>query len=113
MAYDRSRGQTVLFGGSGSGGLLGDTWEWDAGVWIQRSSSGPSPRFGHAMAYDEIRQQVILFGGNDGSVKNDTWAWNGTTWSLINNSGPSPRMDVAMASDPERSRVVLFGGEPT
>jgi hypothetical protein len=32
MAYDRTTGNVVLFGGSGSGhGYLADTWVWGSG----------------------------------------------------------------------------------
>ena len=39
------------------------------GAWTQVASSGPSPRAGHAMVYDDQRSEVILFGGFDGTTK--------------------------------------------
>jgi hypothetical protein len=36
MVYDRARGVTVLYGGSGTD--QGDTWEWDGRRWISRPS---------------------------------------------------------------------------
>ena len=42
MASDASRGVTVIFGGSGSAGLLGDTWEWNGARWTQRIETAPS-----------------------------------------------------------------------
>src|SRR5204863_355439 len=56
MAYDAGRGVTVLFGGyyrDSTDHYLGDTWEWDGSAWTLRSNSGPSQRYGHAMAYDK------------------------------------------------------------
>ena len=44
MAFDPTRGRTVLFGGFGGGGNLGDTWELDGTGWTMRSNSGPTPR---------------------------------------------------------------------
>lgn len=63
MAYDSLRGRVVLFGGAITNGALGDTWEWDGTDWTQMATSGPSRRYGHALAYDSRRQRVVLFGG--------------------------------------------------
>ena len=73
MAYDSARGVTVLFDGDSYDGiyhLSGDSWEWNetTGIWTQRSSTGPSPRLGHAMAYDSARYVTVFFGGNDGGL---------------------------------------------
>ena len=62
MAYDASRGVTVLFGGY-TGFSNGETWEWNGTTWTQRMVSGPSPRYSHAMAYDASRGVTVLFGG--------------------------------------------------
>ena len=41
-------------------------------TWVQLSTSGPSPRAGHAMAYDASRDRLVLFGGNlGGGVSGD------------------------------------------
>lgn len=115
MAYDAARGRVVLFGGVGGSSMGGiqnsDTWEWDGMTWAQRASSGPAPRYGHAMAYDAGRGRVVLFGGSGSSYFGDTWEWDGTTWTQRATAGPTPRAWHAMAYDAERGRVVLFGGE--
>ena len=116
MAYDSARGRVVLFGGwvwSGGGEAFGDTWEWSGARWVQRATAGPSPRRGHAMAYDATRNRVVLFGGSPSYTTNnygDTWEWDGATWTQRATSGPSPRHGHAMAYDSVRGRVVLFGG---
>ncbi len=61
MAYDSSRGVTVLFGGNS--GLSAKTWEWNGSVWTKLAISGPTSRSYHAMAYDSARKQTVLFGG--------------------------------------------------
>lgn len=33
MAYDPIRQRTVLYGGIGEQGRLGDLWEWDGATW--------------------------------------------------------------------------------
>lgn len=113
MAYDSARHRAVLFGGvGGSGGVQGDTWEWDGTAWTLRATAGPGAREEHAMAYDAARGRVVLFGGWDagGNLKGDTWEWDGTAWTLKSNSGPAPRSRHAMAYDSGRGKVILFGG---
>jgi hypothetical protein len=114
MAYDSARHRLVLFGGADLSPLLrGDTWEWDGNFWALKPVFGPlpSPRSGHAMAYDAARGRVVLFGGVDASgVRGDTWEWDGTTWTAKAITGPSPRADHAMVYDSGRGKVILFGG---
>jgi hypothetical protein len=118
MAYDDARGRTVLFGGN-EGQLLNptpkDTWEWDGVQWSLRSSTGPSPREWHAMAYDPARKVTVLFGGQDYDSKNldDTWEWDGTTWSQAGVTPPPRRYGHAMAYDPLSKGVLLYGGYDT
>lgn len=69
----------VLFGGQNDESFpvvdyLDDTWLWDGTNWTDLGLTGPSARFGHAMAFDEARNQIVLFGGGDGGGnKFDTW----------------------------------------
>jgi len=113
-----------IFGGEGqyANQILGDTWEWDGRRWVEyRPDPSPPARTGHAMAYDEDRQQVVLFGGTgslaqDGSpsgLLSDTWIWDGSNW--INKtpqySVMAARWLHGMAYDPARKKIVLFGGQ--
>jgi hypothetical protein len=117
MAFDAARGRTVLFGGlerqEVSEEAIGDTWEWDGATWQLVSSTGPAPRFGHSMAYDENRGVTVLYGGtlaNNGWAT-DTWEWDGQSWEqkeII--SGILGRTHASMAYDRSRGRAVLFGG---
>ena len=55
LAFDRPRGEIVLFGGDGDTGRPNDTWVWIGATssWTQRSpASPPSARIGHALAFD-------------------------------------------------------------
>ncbi|MBI5543754.1 MAG: hypothetical protein HY901_07710, partial [Deltaproteobacteria bacterium] len=117
LAYDEARRRVLLFGG-GDGNA--DTWEWDGSSWSERTpkdpekDGNPSPRKGHAMAYDAARGRVVLFGGEyKGSVLQDLWEWDGASWALRTLEGPAPsaRARHALAYDRERERVLLFGGE--
>jgi hypothetical protein len=104
----------------------GQTWERDAsGAWQFVTDQGPSPRYGHAMAYDEVRGVTVLFGGYlcqdalcnpggpepNGEVYSDTWEWDGVAWTeRVVASPPQARWGHAMAYDPVRQRIVMFGG---
>ena len=86
MVFDGA--EALFFGGASSADampppvLLGGTWDWSGATWTQRQDFGPSPRWGHAMAFDSERGHPVLFGGvsvppGDGnvatSVLGDTW----------------------------------------
>ena len=80
-------------------------------LWTQKEDIGPSPRYGHAMAYEPAHQRVVLFGGYGASgLFNDTWGWDGVAWTQLADMGPPARSYHAMAYDESRHRLVLFGG---
>jgi hypothetical protein len=114
LAYDAGHLATVLFGGAATpagGAPLGDTWQWNGIGWAQQSPlTSPSPRSGHAMAYDGLRQRTVLFGGGAATPLADVYEYDGSTWTAVTASGPSARRDHAMLYDGARQRVLLFGG---
>ena len=117
LAYDSQRLRTVMFGGSDALSIPrpDTTWEWDGSGWLQRTPmmGGPSPRDGHALAYDAARQRVVMFGGDPGgnNVLAETWEWDGIAWTLAAPaSSPPARIHFGMAYDSIRQRTVLFGG---
>ena len=117
LAYDAARRETVLFGGRwlAANGVrhLQDTWAWDGSDWTERAAaSPPSPRFGHRMVYDPLRQRVVLFGGGDADAAvGDTWEWDGGAWERRDPpTGPAARFTPAMAWDGQRGAVLLYGG---
>jgi hypothetical protein len=82
---------------------------------VQVSSSGPSQRQNHALAYDPVRNLLVLFGGygpfpTDPAFNSQTWGWNEEAWTLLSETGPSARGNTAMAFDTARGKLVLFGG---
>ena len=117
-AWDSKRGRAVLFGGNdyqGTTRFPGATHERDAaGTWTTSvaEGSGPSPRIGHAMAYDERRGVTVLFGGTNANSLNlaDTWEYDGLAWKRLAIPGPTPRSGHALAYDAGRQKVVLHGG---
>jgi hypothetical protein len=112
LAYDSGRGVTVQYGGTynGTSGMASDTWEWNGSTWTQRTTTGPGPRYGHAMAYDSARGVTVMFGGTNGTtVFGDTWEWNGTTWKQRTTTGPAREL-FGMVYDSAHAVTVLFGG---
>ena len=111
------RARAVMFGGWRTPGNF--TWEWDSkrSTWTlmqQKDGVRPSPRFGHALAYDSRRGRVILHGGIDqtGASNGETWEWDGAgeVWTR-RGPGPVPsRWGHAMAFDESTGQVMLFGG---
>jgi hypothetical protein len=84
MAFDETRGVTVLFGGvSGKQNtVLSDTWTWDGVNWKQQQpTASPPPRVGHVMAYDSARRVVLLQGGEFDAPLGDAWLWDGRSWA--------------------------------
>jgi len=108
--------QVLLFGGQeGSGISNGETWVYDlsANSWTnQTPASGPSARYGHAMA-TLGGDQVLLFGGQDDSGYNgETWVYDLSANSWTNQApvdAPSARFYPAMAYL-GGDQVLLFGG---
>ena len=114
MAYDPSRGKTVLFGGR-DGKNLGDTWEWDGSSWTELSPNGPSPsaRFGQSMVYDPSLQRLVLFSGLAGALTNDTWEWDGGHWTRTSGAAhPTLGVGLAASYDATRKTTITFGGIP-
>lgn len=94
LAFDRTRGVTILFGGAfcerpedadeAQCYPQSDTWEFDGEKWYQvELPLSPPARYGHAMTFDEARGVVVLFGGIgiDGNTLNDTWEYDGAIWT--------------------------------
>jgi len=107
MAYDSSRGVTVLFGGMDANTVLGDTWEWDGDTWTlvdagdSNGVDAPSARADHHMVYFEEDDVMVLFGGTcfGGTCSfDDTWEWDGDNWTLVSDTGPSARWGHSRAS---------------
>jgi hypothetical protein len=109
---------SLLFGGVGPSGYLGDTWKWvgspPGGQWTAlHPSTAPSPRANASMVYDQTDNYILLFGGqNSGGYLGDTWIYNldGQWTKLTETVSPSPRAGASMDWDKTDGYVVLFGG---
>lgn len=112
--FDSLRGRLMIFGGFlglYGNSLLGDLWEFDGTRWIDRGSSGPSPRYRAAMAYDTARGVTMLFGGNGQTPQPllDTWEWNGQSWTLRTTNGPALFSVFGLVYNSRAHAVTLFG----
>lgn len=116
MVYDSKRNCTVLFGGQAPYVLMrADTWQYQDRAWTNVTGwfrKHPSPRCGHAMAFDESMGLTILFGGISqfDSPLGDTWTFDGENWERIAIDGPARRRYAAFAYDPSLGGCVLHGG---
>ena len=129
MVWDSKRARAVLFGGmqKGQADRYGipqqDAWEWDPAKpgWTDRTAEGnkPSPRFGHAMAYDPGRGVTVLVGGwdiNSGDALADVWELDPTSWVWAQRltgsetNLPSGRVFATLVTDSARSRLDLVAG---
>lgn len=117
-AFDPMLHATILYGGYSPsvGRGLADTWEFADDRWTNITTvADPPARWGGALVYDPVVQQLVLFGGRYGStgayVYNDTWEFNATGWHPLNLTvHPSGRGYAAAAFDPAIGKIVLFGG---
>jgi hypothetical protein len=113
LAFDRARGVTVLFGGTGTGGLSALTWTWNGTAWTRLfPATSPPARWSAPMVYDVARQRLVLYGGDtSGGSRNDTWEFDGTNWSQrFPVRTPTAQAFHRMAYDEARGVAVLFGG---
>ena len=130
LVWDATRNRAILVGGlqitlAGATPVpKQDTWEWDPagpGTWTDRTAAGPkpSPRYGHAMAYDGSRKKIVLFGGwniDTSGSKNDLWEWDptGFAWTqrLSGSEGglPAARTYASLVADNATGRLELVAG---
>ncbi|MBI5171216.1 MAG: T9SS type A sorting domain-containing protein [Candidatus Eisenbacteria bacterium] len=106
MAYDPVRDRLVLHGGRNAAGSLSDTWALSlAGTpaWSALSPSGtpPAARYGHAAAYDPVRDRLLVFGGRGASgLYGELWALSlggPPAWTPVTGAGSAP-LPAAFAS---------------
>lgn len=70
-------------------------------------------RFGHAMVYDQARQEIMSFSGShvEDIVLNDTQVFSGGNWTERSPTrSPPGRVWPGMVYDVAREEIVMFGG---
>lgn len=79
--------------------------------WGPAGVTGPTARYGHALAYDAQREVTVLFGGQgEHALLSDTWEWNGSSWTQRLTDAPPARRHHTLAYDAVNHVTVLFGG---
>jgi hypothetical protein len=134
-AYDPLEQGVVLFGGYGIPGsgpaiptIFQDTWLFSHDQWTPliantscTATTCPSPRFGAAITYDAVDQEIVLFGGIAGfsifgpqiKALSDTWTFADGRWMNITaTAGPAPpsRGAASFTYDAADGYALLFGG---
>jgi hypothetical protein len=88
----------------------------NTGIQARDHATGPGPREGHCLIYDNQRHRVLLTGGYqlpNQPPAEELWDWNGSRWERVAVSAgaaPPPRTLSGAAYDTRRKRLVLFGG---
>jgi hypothetical protein len=132
--YDAANSRMIVFGGCTFTGEFCTAYQNDVWVltnangvsgtptWVQLAPSGtlPSPRWGHAAAYDPVTNQMIVYGGDNQDVTfSDTWVLsnaNGSggtpAWSQLSPSGgpPTGQDSPSVVYDPTSNILIEFGG---
>lgn len=113
IAWDRTRGQAVVFGGiTGDifNPLSDETWIWDGAGWTQaHRANHPIAREGAKMAFDPARNRCVLFGGD---ASGETWEWDGANWTQANPNTVPPAASGrhSLFHDPARGVVLYDAG---
>jgi hypothetical protein len=122
MAFDAMRGETVLFGGYGSGSpptYFSDTWVWDGSAWHQKfTPTPPAARSDHVLAYHPALGAVVMIGGvaikdvtSDNwaeDYRRETWMWTGEEWvQQFPQIQPGPAEFLAAAYDDTKQALTL------
>lgn len=115
MAYDAARSRVVLHGGTTSGGVSNETWEWDGATWANvtptsAADQGPKRAFA-SMAFVPGRG-VVLVGEDDVVISGGTtvWTWSGSKWSSVMLPGPTGRIAPSLVHHVGAKALTMFGG---
>jgi PKD repeat protein len=112
LATDPSAGAVLWWGAVGPASL---TWEFEGGVWTNRTSStAPAPPGGTdaVLSSDPARDGVVWVGGSD-SGQELTWLFSNGSWANVTGgvgAGPPARAFAGATWDPASDSVVLVGG---
>ncbi len=115
LTFDALRGEVVLYGGDdGAGAFFNDTWVLRGTEWVQRSGTGPGPRYQPFLVFDPQQGVSVLGAGNQLHPPDDerTWLFDGTSWTSVATtySPDMNRFAAAAAWDPDHEVVLLAGG---
>ena len=126
MGYDSGRERIVLYGGTSSSNITGDTWEFDGSVWELRapldpeSDGNPPPLTDTDLTYDSLRHKMVMFGGakfgKNENKSDETWEWDGMSWARRvpadpeGDGNPVARWRHDQAYHQDTGKTILHGG---
>lgn len=116
MAFDQTRGKTILFGGENSGGALQDTWSYPTagGDWAELESAvKPPARRLHVVAYHPRLRGVLAGLGSAGATSfSDLWLNTADGWRPLYPETPPTAKDLFFGVGvPDLGAVVMIGGQ--
>ena len=106
LAFDRTRGKIVLYGGFNSATVqeLRDIWEWDGSTWQQSTVSGTANSIALGLVFDEKTSAMFLYSRPQTGGAVAANRWNGTNLTPVAAAGPPcvpvPRQLAALGSNP-------------
>ncbi|HTT26461.1 MAG TPA: kelch repeat-containing protein, partial [Thermoplasmata archaeon] len=118
QAYDYADGYLLFFGGLGYSPLA-DYWSFDADVWTNLTTGGPTPIPGGfaAMTFDALDGVLLRVGlSANASTVETTWEYVGQRWVVVPSvRSPPARTYAGLVTDVHDGYVLLFGGlgDPT
>jgi hypothetical protein len=116
MTFDAAQSKVLLFGGSGQGALLADTWTFDGVDWTSvMTASTPIARVYGSMTTDVLRGRTTVFGGLPNTVNfycvQDQQEFDGVAWTPVTAANtPSGRFEHATVFDQGEQRLLMYGG---
>jgi hypothetical protein len=112
-AYDRIRGDVVMFGGVDESGERNETVRYNSGRIVESTvvleASSPAPRSLFAFASDPESGVIWLYGGHNDRIHfNDLWMFAGGRWELrVSDNRPTGCSYPVSAFDTDRKRMVV------
>lgn len=113
MAYDRTRDETVVYGGF-EFDTRNSTWVYKDGAWTDITGTlgdSPGPRSFFAMENDPVRNVVWLYGGHsEEGFTFDLWRYQYSQWQRIDvtENAPTGCSHPVGAFDTDRNRLVIL-----
>lgn len=92
MATAGSSHGVLLFGGSRSEGVVGETWHWADTAWRRIDGAAPPGRVMAGMAWDPSRKRVLMYGGGgETGPLDDLWEFEPATgrWTRVTARAPA------------------------
>jgi hypothetical protein len=116
LAFDATRGEVVLYGGSTAAAdessiFFDDLWSWNGERWL-RLASAPIARSSHELIFDPDRKRLLLVGGlSSAGPQRELRVFDGKGWTLLAGEPALAAFEPMVAYDTHRGRLVSLGGK--